>query len=66
MNYSTVIHGSGGKSLQQSPNKALHPTASVPLVPHFTSAAGELIRSAVAHGFGADAVVKCQTTNEKL
>jgi hypothetical protein len=35
-------------SPQQPPNKALHPTASVPFVPHFTSAAGELGRSVAA------------------
>jgi hypothetical protein len=33
---------------QPQHNKALHPTASVPLVPRFTSAAGELGRSAAA------------------
>jgi hypothetical protein len=33
---------------QHRQNKALHPTASVPLVPRFTPAAGELGRSGAA------------------
>jgi hypothetical protein len=32
------------KTNNKPPNKALHPTASVPLVPHFTPAAGDLGR----------------------
>lgn len=31
--------------IDKRPNKLLHPTASVPFVPHFTAAAGELGRS---------------------
>jgi hypothetical protein len=36
------------EGINKQPNKALHPTAYAPFVPHFASAAGELGRCAAA------------------
>jgi hypothetical protein len=50
---------------QQRHNQALHPTASVPLVPRSTPAAGELGRSAAARSLAACVIIELCTTRRK-